>query len=280
MQKIYIIIIISICSLKVSGQEIETFSQAKRYIGKGTLNNLDITITLDFIFRMGYSSEHCISKYYNHIIGTYYYDGIGSEIPLVGENILWTAENGSMDSLILFELNSGYEKTALFAGKMTKHNFSGQWGYIKSKKRHTFNINWENSYIGNLKVNWKDREFILPDINITSHQGMYEIIHTFEKDEKLILIVQTTVPCCGAYNCRGSNCGGANEYLYLYQIEDDCIRTQKELISSSCSEAAVLHRSKTPDTYGLAIENEQGCYILKIDYNDLGKGIHKTKLEN
>lgn len=86
-------------------------------------------------------------------------------------------------------------------------------------------------------------------------------------------------PCCGYYNCRGMNCGGANEYLILSVLTQNYQRYYKEMISSSCNWCEIIHTNKASDAYGVVIEDSNGQFIVKIIYDDFDKGIQKIKIK-
>tara|TARA_R110002153_G_scaffold272627_2_gene441602 strand:- start:7786 stop:8709 length:924 start_codon:yes stop_codon:yes gene_type:complete len=263
-----------------NSQSIENFGRTNRLIGTGTIGkDLKISMTLDLISRTDYSSDMCITKNYDQIIGSYSYLKNGGGIPIIGQRINWTFDSGENDSLVVYELNDNFDKIAEFKGNLSKSSFSGTWINLKNKKELPFQINFNSTYFGNLSVLFKGERMLLSGFETFSFQSTYELIDKIEKNDTLYLITRTMEPCCGYYNCRGMNCGGSNEYLYLSILTQNYQKYYKELISSGCNWLEIVNTTKTSDAYGVVTEDSEGQYIVKIDYNNFGKGIQKIKLK-
>jgi hypothetical protein len=261
-------------------QSIENYGRTSRLIGTGTISkDLKISMTLDLISRTDYSSDMCITKNYDQIIGTYSYLKNGGSIPIIGQRINWTFDSGENDSLVVYELNDNFDRTAEFKGNLSKSSFAGTWINLKTKKELPFQINFSATYFGNLSILYKGERIQLSGFETNSFQSTYDLIDKIERNDTLYLITRTMEPCCGYYNCRGMNCGGANEYLYLSILTQKYQKYYKELISSSCNWLEIVNTTKASDAYGVVTEDSEGQFIIKIDYNSFGKGIQKIKIK-
>ncbi|MFP4026114.1 MAG: hypothetical protein ACLFVR_16455 [Thiohalospira sp.] len=264
----------------ISSQNIENFGRTNRLVGTGTIGkDLKISMTLDLISRTDYSSDRCIIKHYDQIIGTYTYLKNGGSIPMIGQRINWTFDFGENDSLVVYELNDNFDRTAEFKGILSKSSFIGTWINLKTKKELPFQINFSATNFGNLSILYKGERIQLLGFETNSFQSTYELIDKIERNDTLFLITRTMEPCCGYYNCRGMNCGGANEYLILSILTKDYQKYYKELLSSSCDWCEIVHTTKTPDSYSFVKEDNEAQFIIKIEYDNFEKGIQKIKLE-
>ena len=261
-------------------QGIENFGRTNRLIGIGTIGkDLKISMTLDLISRTDYSSDMCITKNYDQIIGTYSYLKNGGSIPIIGQRINWTFDSGENDSLVVYEFNDNFDRTAEFKGNLSKSSFAGTWINLKTKKELPFQINFNETYFGNLSTLFKGERIQLLGFETNSFQGKYDLIDKIERNDTLYLITRTMEPCCGYYNCRGMNCGGENEYLILSILTKNYQKYYKELISSSSNWCEIVNITKASDAYGVVTENSEGQFIIKITYDNFEKGIQKIKLE-
>lgn len=264
----------------ISSQSIENLGRTNRLIGTGTIgNDLKISMTLDLISRTDYSSDGCIIKHYDQIIGSYTYMKNGGSIPIIGQRINWTFDFGENDSLVVYELNDNLDRTAEFKGPLSNSSFIGTWINLKTKKEFPFQITFSATNFGNLSILYKGEQIQLLGFETNSFQSTYELINKIERNDTLFLITKTMEPCCGYYNCRGINCGGANEYLILNVLTQNYQKYYKELISSSCNWCEIVHTTKTPDSYSVVTENNETQTIVKIEYDKFEKGIQKIKLK-
>lgn len=264
----------------VNSQIIENSTSINRLWGYGTIGkDIKISMTLDLIPRTDYTSDMCVSKRYEQISGIYTYTKNGGSIPIIGQKISWTLDSGEIDSLVIFELNNNYEKTAEFIGSLSNTNFKGKWINLKSNRELPFNIDFNSNYFGNLSTTYKGERIQLIGIENGSYQSTYKLLDKIDKNDTLYLIIRTMEPCCGYYNCRGINCGGSEEFLYLFSISNHYQKYYKELISSDCNGCEILSTSKASDAYSFATEDTNGQFIIKIDYKNLDKGIQKIKIK-
>lgn len=227
----FILIILLQTSALLTAQNIKSFSSAHHFYGKGKIGNSEISLELDFIFRYAYANG-CITQDYYQITGNYYYNQYGIPIHLIGKTTTPDLSEyhwfyNRTFEVTLYELSSDYEKRAVFKGNISLQDFQGEWIDQTSDKHLTFAVDWEESNFGNLKVKWNSREYILPDLHNLAHQGQYQLLRQIEKDHKLYLFLKVELPACGAYNCRGSSCGGSDIYLYWYCIGEQSIEWQK-----------------------------------------------------
>ncbi len=276
-----IIFILSVSFVQtLISQNIENFGRTNRFVGTGIIGkDLKISISLDLISRTDYSTDMCITKHYDQIIGSYTYLKNGGSIPIIGQRINWTFDSGDHDSLVLYELNDNFDRTAEFKGRLSKSSFTGTWINLKTKKELPFQINFSATNFGNLSILYKGERIQLLGFETNSFQSTYELIDKIDRNDTLFLITRTMEPCCGYYNCRGMNCGGENEYLILNVLTQDYQKYYKELISSSCDWCEIVHTTKTPDSYSVVKEDDEAQFIIKIEYDDFEKGIQKIKLE-
>jgi len=266
----------------ISSQELESFVRTSRLTGSGTMGkNIEIIMTLDLIKRIEYSADRCIIKDYNQIVGTYSYIKHGGSIQLIGQKINWSfkSDDNISDSIILYELNTNYDKTAIFKGTLTKSSFTGTWINLKNNKKIPFQIKFNKNYFSNLSILYKGDPITLMGFETNSFQSTCELINKIEKNDTLYIITRTIEPCCGYYNCRGTNCGGNKEYLILNVLTKNFQKYYKELISSDCDWCEIVNTTKTIDAYGVVIENRNEKFIIKIDYKNLNKGIQKIKIK-
>ncbi|MDR2848460.1 MAG: hypothetical protein LBV39_05080 [Bacteroidales bacterium] len=130
-----------------------------------------------------------------------------------------------------------------------------------------------------------DRQIPLPLLNVYSYQSTFEMITTFEKEESLVLLVLTSVPCCGAYFMRGKGCRGENTFLSLHLISESTQISYKELVGSTCgnyNDPEILHTTLASDGYSLVTRRYTGSTdytdtFIKIDFDHLDKGIQKKE---
>lgn len=268
-----------ICTFNLSAQKVEKFSQTHRFYGKGEIANSNIFLELDFIFRYAYA-EGCITKGYYQISGNYYYNKFGTPIHLIGEleelgNNYFSQE--TTFPVTVYELSMDYEKRALFQGKISPQGFQGEWIDQISSKHFPFQVDWEKLNLGNLKVQWNNQEYILPELNNLAYQGQYQLLHKIEKDNKLFLIFLVTLPSCEAYNCKGSSCGGSDQYLYWYCIKEQKIEWQKEIIARETPFLNLTETKSTLDGSNYKSEDFEGnCFQVEIDYHHPENGLMKT----
>lgn len=265
----------------ISSQNIENYGRTNRLVGTGTIGkDLKISMTLDLISRMDYSTDGCIIKNYDQIIGTYTYLKNGGSIPMIGQRINWTFDSGENDSLIVYELNDNFERTAQFKGTLSKSNFSGTWINLKTKKELPFQIHFNSTHFGNLSVLYKGERIQLLGFETNSFQSTYELIDKIERNDTLFLITRTYEPYCEYYNCRGTGCGGDDEYLVLNILTKNSQKYYKESLSSPSDWCEIVNTKKTSDSYSIVLKNETGTqFLIKIEYNDFEKGIQKIKLK-
>ena len=264
----------------ISSQSIENYGRTNRLVGTGIIgNDLKISMTIDLVSRTDYSSDGCIIKHYDQIIGKYTYLKNGGSILLTGQRINWTFDSGENDSLVVYELNDNFDRTAEFKGNLSKSSFAGTWINLKTKKELPFQINFSDNYFGNLSILFKGERIQLTWYETNSYQSTYKLIDKVERNDTLYLITRTMEPCCGYYNCRGMNCGGKNEYLVLNVLAQNYQKYYKELISSGCNWCEIVHTTKASNAYGVVTENSEGQFIIKITYDNFEKGIQKIKLE-
>jgi hypothetical protein len=275
-----LILIEIFCIQTLNSQNIENYGRTNRLIGTGIIGkDFKISMTLDLISRTNYSADMCITKHYDQIIGSYTYLKNGGSIPIIGQRINWTFDSGEKDSLVVYELNDNFDKTAEFKGILSKSNYTGIWINLKTKKELPFRVNFNATYFGNLSILYKGERIQLTGFEANSFQSTYNLIDKIERNDTLYLITRTLEPCCGYYNCRGMNCGGANEYLYLNILTQNYQKYYRELISSSCDWLEVVNTTKASDAYGVVIEDNKGQFIIKIDYNSFEKGIQEIKIK-
>ncbi|MDE6451272.1 MAG: hypothetical protein K2L23_03105, partial [Odoribacter sp.] len=282
MRYIVLVLLLKISALISPAQNLQSFNSARHFYGQGKINNSNIFIELDFLFRYAYT-KGCITQRYYQISGNYYYEQYGKPIQLIGKLNLDTSGNDfwSEDETVeitLYELSSDYEKRALFKGKISPENFQGDWIDEISSKCLPFHIDWQVSNLGNLKVCWNAQEYLLPTLNNAAYQGEYKLVHQMEKDHKLFLVLLLTIPSCEVYNCKGSGCGGADQYLYWYAIEKQKIEWQCEIVYRETPFLDLTDIQITPDSCVYRSEDlEKNGYQVKIDYRYPEKGIIKTR---
>lgn len=279
MRCIIFIFLLGLYTSVLSAQQLQGFTSTHHFQGKGEIANSDISLELDFIFRYAYA-EGCITKDYYQISGNYYYNKSGKPIHLLGE--LEASGNNYFSevktfNITLYELSSDYEKRALFQGKISPQDFQGEWIDQISTKRFPFRVNWEKSNLGNLKVQWDYREYILPGLCNQAYQGQYQLLYKAEKDHKLFLILRVTLPSCEVYNCKGSSCGGSDEYVYWCAIENQRIEWQQEIIARETPFLELTDTETTPDGCAYKSKDLEGnCFWVKADYQHPEKGLIKT----
>ncbi len=275
----YVILLVLMTSVLVKAQEINSYDNVIRLSGIGKINNAwDISLVIDLIPRTGYNKSGCISKYYDQIIGSYQYNNQDQSIHLVGEQIKWTSERLEIDSLIVFELNNKYERTGQFIGRLNKNEFTGFWKNLNTNKSYPFSIKFKSNIFGNLTVSWNGKQIDLIDIKGIANQSTYNLIKQIDKKDSLVIVLETIEPSCGYYNCRGANCGGTEEYVYLYLLTNNSVKYFKEKISSTSNWEEIVERIPGPDKYSLVTENGYAQqFLVTIDYNNLGRGIIKKK---
>jgi hypothetical protein len=277
---IFFILIFFDLQMSIS-QDIRNNGYTNRLIGDGTIgNDLKISMTLDLITRTDYSADMCINKNFEQIIGSYTYIKNGGSISIVGKLIDWTNDAHANDSLVVYELNDNFDKTAEFRGVVSRTGFSGKWISLKNKKELPFKINFNPTIYGNLSALYSGENIHLTGLSAYSYQSTFELIDRIEKNDTLYLITRTIEPCCGYYNCRGMNCGGSNEYLYLHILTRGYQKYCKELIGSGCNTICeILHTTKATDSYAVVIEKDNEQFIVKIDYKNFDIGIQKIKIK-
>lgn len=279
--KPFIILFTASCvfSICAGAQEISNYSFVTRLIGTGEINTtLKVSAVIDLIPRVDYTSDGCVSKHYNQIVGSYRYATQNGSISLIGEQITWTQEKGEVDSLVIFELNDKFERTAQFIGRLKEKHFTGIWKSLKTLKSFPFSITFKSDNYGSLIVPWKNKSFNLIDLNDGYNQSTYKTIKQIDKGDSLIVVLETTSPCCGLYNCRGANCGGADTYVYLYTLTSNSVSYFKERIESSCDAEEIKERTTNNNQYLVVTEDVNGQqFSVTIDYTGIAKGVVKRK---
>lgn len=242
----------------------------------GKINdNLEIYMEINVDSEFDYDKGCIIGNYYK-IFGTYSYVKFNKPIVLVG-----TTKNIN-DSIVLFELDSNFDKVASFKGILTQTEFSGIWTSLKKSQSYSYAFKRDLNKYGYCSL-WKSGcNIILDQISNPNSQGSNELISYNVKANKTFVLIESTEPCCGAYNCRGSGCGGENIYLNIFEIKD-CfiINNIRQIISSTCNWIEVNDRKEDDNSLNLNVSiGENGSpvdYTIIVDKKNLDKGIIKEK---
>jgi hypothetical protein len=250
------------------------------YIFHGMINNnIEIGMSLNIKSENKYDNKGCIIGYGYNIIGSYEYVKYYKPITLIG-----TVDNLS-DTIVLFEMDENFNKTAFFKGILKVNEFSGIWTNLKKPQKYSFLINQEKQLYGHVQLRSNNCNVVLNHIDNADGQGVYKVITSYLKENKIYALLESSEPCCGAYNCRGSGCGGENTYLRLYIINEQCsiIECKEEVISSTCNWIEQTDRRDDKDFLELKVtKGENGKpidYNIKVDKKNLDKGITKKKIE-
>jgi hypothetical protein len=250
-------------------QEIKNFGRSEPLQGNGVIGtNMEITIYLDVISRLDYNKNGFRSKYYNQIIGLYTYVKYGGSIQLVGQQVKSIADDNGLwmdgynpDSLVLYELNDRFEKTAEFRGILKQNIFSGTWVNLKNKKENPFKIvfdfNSESVYTS-LSTIFEKKYVPLYQLDVNSGQGTFELIKRIEKNNTLYLVIQNTEPFCESFNARGYGCGALNIYLSVYKISQNRQEINRELVETHHPSREIIKTTSTKDAYSLTIQEIDG----------------------
>jgi hypothetical protein len=280
--KSLVILILLFIIQRVFGQSIELSPVVlyNNYSFHGTINgNLEIYMSLDENSAYTYDDKGCIIACPSHILGSYRYAKHHKPITLIGK------ADGLVDSIVLYEMDDNFNKTAFFKGVLNKNEFSGIWSSLKKSQQFSFRLTNERKNYGHILVTSNNCRTILNHIDIPSGQGDFKLLATNFKENKTYVLLETSEPCCGAYNCRGTGCGGGNTYLRLYILNKDCsiIENKEEIISSGCEWIEQKDRTDEKDFLKLKVTNGVSgtpvSYNISVDKKNLDKGIVKEKIE-
>lgn len=279
MRYIILIGLLKVSAFVLPAQNLQSFNSTHHFYGQGKMNSSNISLELDFISRYAYA-KGCITEHYYQISGSYYDEQFGIPVQLIGK--LENSENNYFSEnepfeITLYELSSGYEKRALFKGIISPDSFQGERIDEISSERLSFHVGWQVSNLGKLKVQWDGQEYLLPALNNAAYQGEYKLVRQMEKGRKLFLVLLVTLPSCEVYNCRGSGCGGADQYLYWYAIEKQKIAWQCETIYRETPFLDLTDTRVTSDSCIYRSKDLEGNgFQVKVDYRHPEKGIIKT----
>jgi hypothetical protein len=214
-----------------------------------------------------------------YVMGSYSYENhLDETIFLNGKSKHYI--NRQIDSLELFE-SSPYGVTGKFNLKLTNNTLTGKWTNLSTGVIQTFSGIIKNEFSEGLEI-FSDECNAVVQIGEGSS---FNKVFSRNYDNKTYYLFDVAFPHCGIVKSFGACCGGYDNYVYLYEVSQNCTfkLLSKELIMDCENRAEYFElKSGLDEKIKLTksmIDLATGSLgtILFIDANNITKGIQKKK---
>jgi hypothetical protein len=214
-----------------------------------------------------------------YIMGSYSYENhLDETIFLNGKSKHYV--DRQMDSLELFE-SSPNGVTGKFNLKLTKNTLTGKWTNLSTGVIQTFSGIVKNEFSEGLEIFSDECKAIVQ----IGEGSSFNKVFSRNYDNKTYYLFDVAFPHCGIVKSFGACCGGYDNYVFLYEVSQNCTfkLLSKELIMD-CENTAEYFELKsgldekiklTKSMIDLAT-GSLGT-ILFIDTKNITKGIQKKK---
>lgn len=231
---------------------------------------------IKFLKNIEKSREAVLMQY---VMGTYSYENhLNETIFLNGKSKHYI--DRQIDSLELFE-SSPNGVTGKFNLKLTNNTLTGTWTNLANGVIHTFNGNIRNEYYEGFEIYSNDCNSVIQ----IGESSSFNKVFSKNYNNKTYFLFEVAFPHCGIIKSFGACCGGYDNYVYLYEVSQNCSYRliSKELLdncentleyftlNSGFDEQLTLSKSIIDLASG-----SRGT-ILYLDLNNIAKGIQKKK---
>jgi hypothetical protein len=229
---------------------------------------------IKFLKNIEKSREAVLMQY---VMGSYSYENhLNETIFLNGKSKHFI--DRQIDSLELFE-SSANGVTGKFNLKLTNNTLTGTWTNLANGVIQTFNGNIRNEYYEGLEIYSNECNSVIQ----IGESSSFNKVFSKNYNNKTYCLFEVAFPHCGIIKSFGACCGGYDNYVYLYEVSQNCTfkLLSKELIYD-CENTAEYFELKTnlneqlisPKIIIDLASGSEGT-ILYIDTNNIAKGIQK-----